>query len=64
MSLILSNTVLGNTNAKHLLRRSCFHYSNEVLENISIMTPSEAIQYLGNESPNIWVEPYDHLPID
>jgi uncharacterized protein (DUF1800 family) len=64
MSLILSNTVLGNTNAKHLLRRSCFHYSNEVLENISIMTPSEAIQYLGNESPNIWVEPYDPLPID
>ncbi|MDC1492446.1 DUF1800 domain-containing protein [Flavobacteriaceae bacterium] len=64
MSLITSTTVLGKKNAKHLLRRACFHYSKDLLDAISIMTPSEALNFLENDQPNTWTEPYDPLPSD
>ena len=64
MSLVQSNSILGNRNAKHLLRRACFHYSKSILDSISLMTPLEAISFLYNDSPNTWVEPYDPLPAD
>ena len=64
MSLITSNSILGKKNAKHLLRRACFHYSKEVLDSISIMTPLEALSFLENYQPNTWTEPYDPLPAD
>ena len=64
MSLTTSNSILGKKNAKHLLRRACFHYSKEVLDSISIMTPLEALNFLENYQPNTWTEPYDHLPAD
>jgi hypothetical protein len=64
MSLTTSNSVLGKKNAKHLLRRACFHYSKEVLDSISIMTATEAMSYLYDHEPDTWVEPYDPLPND
>ena len=64
MALITSTTVLGKKNAKHLLRRACFHYSKDLLDAISIMTPSEALNFLENDQPNTWTEPYDPLPSD
>jgi len=64
MPLTTSNSVLGKKNAKHLLRRACFHYSQEVLDAISIMTPLEALSFLENHQPNTWTEPYDPLPYD
>ena len=64
MSLTTSNSILGKKNAKHLLRRACFHYSKEVLDSISIMTPLEALNFLENYQPNTWTEPYDPLPAD
>ena len=64
MPLTTSNSILGKKNAKHLLRRACFHYSKEVLDNISIMTPLEALSFLENHQPNTWTEPYDPLPYD
>ena len=64
MSLTTSNSILGKKNAKHLLKRACFHYSKEVLDSISIMTPLEALSFLENHQPNTWTEPYDPLPSD
>jgi uncharacterized protein (DUF1800 family) len=64
MPLTTSNSILGKKNAKHLLRRACFHYSKEVLDAISIMTPLEALSFLENHQPNTWTEPYDPLPYD
>jgi hypothetical protein len=64
MSLTTSNSVLGKKNAKHLLKRACFHYSKEVLDSISIMTATEAMSYLYDHEPDTWVEPYDPLPND
>ena len=64
MSLTQSNSILGNKNAKHLLRRACFHYSKSILDSVSVMTPLEAITFLYNDIPNTWVEPYDPLPAD
>ena len=64
MSLTTSNSILGKRNAKHLLRRACFHYSKEVLDTIEIMTPLEAIDFLFTDHPDTWIEPYDHLPVD
>ena len=64
MSLTTSNSILGKKNAKHLLRRACFHYSKEVLDNVSLMTPLEALSFLENHQPNTWTEPYDPLPTD
>jgi len=64
MSLTTSNSILGKKNGKHLLRRMCFHYSKEILDAISIMTPLEALNFLENHQPNTWIEPYDPLPND
>ena len=64
MSLTTSNSILGKKNAKHLLKRACFHYSKEVLDNVSLMTPLEALSFLENHQPNTWTEPYDPLPTD
>ena len=64
MPLTTSNSILGKKNAKHLLRRACFHYSKEVLDNVSLMTPLEALSFLENHQPNTWTEPYDPLPTD
>jgi len=64
MSLTTSNSILGKKNGKHLLRRVCFHYSKEILDAISIMTPLEALNFLENHQPNTWIEPYDPLPND
>ena len=62
MPLTTSNSILGKKNAKHLLKRACFHYSSEVLDAISIMTATEAMSFLYNHEPDIWTEPYDPLP--
>jgi hypothetical protein len=64
MPLTSSNSVLGERNAKHLLKRACFHYSKEILDSIAIMTPLEALSFLLTDQPDTWVEPYDHLPND
>tara|TARA_Y100000385_G_C13059194_1_gene623469 strand:- start:73 stop:1707 length:1635 start_codon:yes stop_codon:yes gene_type:complete len=64
MPLTTSTSILGRKNAKHLLKRVCFHYSKDVLDSIAIMTPLEALAFLFTDQPDTWIEPYDHLPVD
>ena len=58
-SLSPSTAILGVRKAKHLLRRSCFHYSKTTLDHFSGLTPTQALDELTH---NIWEHPYDWKP--
>jgi len=58
-SLNLSADPLGNRNAKHLLRRSCFQYSKTTLDYFATLTPEQAVSALSYEPTLFWEHPYD-----
>ena len=61
-SLSPSTAVLGVRKAKHLLRRSCFHYSKTTLDFYSGLTPEQALDELAQEPNVFWEHPYDWKP--
>ena len=61
-SLSPSTTVLGIRKAKHLLRRSCFHYNKTTLDYFSGLTPTQALDELIQEPNIFWEHPYDWKP--
>ena len=58
-SLSPSTAILGVRKAKHLLRRSCFHYSKTTLDYFSGLTPTQALDELAQEPAIFWEHPYD-----
>lgn len=60
-SLSPLTSVLGLRRAKHLLRRASFSYSKDTLQDLSIMTPSEALVFLSIDSDDILSDPFDDL---
>ena len=61
-SLAPSTSVLGIRKAKHLLNRSCFHYSKASLNHYASLTPTQAINELSQNTSNTWEHPYDLSP--
>ena len=61
-SLAPSTSVLGIRKAKHLLNRSCFHYSKASLNHYASLNPTEAIIELSQNTSNTWEHPYDPSP--
>ena len=61
-SLAPSTSVLGIRKAKHLLNRSCFHYSKASLNHYATLTPTQAINELSQNTSNTWEHPYDLSP--
>ncbi|GIR57670.1 MAG: hypothetical protein CM15mP65_02510 [Crocinitomicaceae bacterium] len=49
-SLAPSTSVLGIRKAKHLLNRSCFHYSKASLNHYASLTPTQAINELSQNT--------------
>ena len=45
-SLLPNTSVLGNINAKHLLRRSTFKYTKTLIDQFSTLTPQQALDLL------------------
>ena len=62
MSLNPLNSNLGQLRAKHLLRRCLFHYNNDLLNNISNLSATEAVSQLLLDDSVTYSEPYDPLP--
>lgn len=62
-SLSPNTSVLGQKNAKHLLRRSSFVYTQSLLSQFSSLTPSQVLDFLFTELPFVVDLPYDPLPI-
>ena len=60
-SLSPLTSVLGLRRAKHLLRRASFSYSKDTLQDLSIMTPSEALVFLSIDSNDILSDPFEDL---
>lgn len=50
-SLNQNTTVLGNKNARHLLRRSTFVYSKTLINQFSLLTPQQALDLLIVSNP-------------
>ncbi len=50
---------LGKRKAKHLLRRSCFNFSSEKIDEFSALTASQAVELLGQKSVFKLSEPVD-----
>ena len=61
-SLAPSTSVLGIRKAKHLLNRSCFHYSKASLNHYASLTPTQAFNELSQNTSNTWEHPYDLSP--
>ena len=61
-SLTPYNQVLGSRNAKHLLRRATFRFSNEDQLRLAEMTGVDAVNLLLEETTNALLEPYDPYP--
>ncbi len=61
-SLNPSMAVLGPRKAKHLLRRSCFHYNKITLDYFATLTPTQAVEELAQEPTLFWEQPYDWKP--
>ena len=61
-SLNPNTSVLGTVFARHLLRRASFVYSKTIIDQFSVLTPSQALDLLlVNEAP-ILPLPYDPTP--
>lgn len=58
-SLLPNTSVLGNTNAKHLLRRSTFKYTKTLIDQFSALTPQQAMDLLLINNPLTLALPYD-----
>ena len=63
MSLDPLTSNLGQLRAKHLLRRSLFHYNNTLLGEMSNLTAADAIDQLLLDDTISYNEPYDPLPL-
>jgi uncharacterized protein (DUF1800 family) len=61
-SLSPNISLLGLKNARHLLRRASFSYTNALLNQLAVLTPSQAVDLLCIESPLSLSLPYDPLP--
>ena len=61
-SLNLSTAVLGQKNAKHLLRRATFVYSKTLINQFAALTPTQALDLLLVNNPLTLNLPYDPLP--
>lgn len=61
-SLNPSTAILGHRKAKHLLRRSCFHYNKATLDYFATLTPTQAVDELAQEPSLFWEHPYDWKP--
>tara|TARA_S200000501_G_scaffold24187_1_gene20943 strand:+ start:19452 stop:21083 length:1632 start_codon:yes stop_codon:yes gene_type:complete len=64
MSLAPITSNLGVSRAKHLLRRSCFHYNKNLLYTISNLNVDEAFEVLTQDNSIAYTEPYDPKPND
>jgi uncharacterized protein (DUF1800 family) len=58
-SLVAFSQPLGNRRAKHLLRRACFNFSPEKINEFSALTPSQALWALSAPSSPKLYEPID-----
>ena len=58
-SLIAYSLPLGRRKAKHLLRRSCFNFSPEKIDEFANLTPSQALWALSAPSSTKLYEPID-----
>lgn len=61
-SLNPNTNVLGAVFAKHLLRRASFVYSKTIIDQFSVLTPSQALDLLLANEPLILPLPYDPTP--
>jgi uncharacterized protein (DUF1800 family) len=61
-SLNPNTSVLGTVFARHLLRRASFVYSKTVIDQFSVLTPSQALDLLLVDSPLTLSLPYDPQP--
>lgn len=64
MSLSPYTSELGVSKAKHLLRRSCFHYNKTLLYQISSLNVDQALDLLFSDNTISYVQPYDPLPTE
>ena len=64
MSLDPLSSNLGQLRAKHLARRCLFHYNKNLLNNISNLNSTDAIDQLLLDNTITYNEPYDPLPLD
>lgn len=60
-SLNQNTAVLGIINAKHLLRRSTFVYSKTLINQLSVLTPQEALDLLTINNPLYLALPNDPI---
>jgi uncharacterized protein (DUF1800 family) len=58
-SLLPYSEILGKRKAKHLLRRACFNFSPEKINEFAALTPLEALGLLGASSVKKVPEPID-----
>ena len=61
-SLEKHNQPLDSRLAKHLLRRACFHYSQELLNESEGKTPEQVLSILKKNKEFFWDWPYDVVP--
>ena len=61
-SLDQHNGVLGQKNAKHLLRRASFTYHKSLIDQYALLTPNQALNLLLTTSAPLVSLPYDPLP--
>ncbi len=61
-SLSINTAVLGQKNAKHLLRRATFVYSKTLIDQFAVLTPTQALDLLLVNNPLTLNLPYDPLP--
>ena len=54
--------VLGQKNAKHLLRRASFVYTKTLIDQYAVLTPNQALDLLLTTNPLAVQYPYDPLP--
>lgn len=62
-SLNQNTNVLGVVFAKHLLRRASFVYSKTIIDQFSVLTPSQALDLLLENNTQTLPLPYDPTPI-
>lgn len=61
-SLVPYSSSLGNAYAKHLLRRSTFKYTQDLINQFAVLTPTQALDLLLVSDPLTINFPYDPLP--
>ena len=63
-SLIPFNQALGKRKAKHLLRRACFNFTPEKIDEFALLKPLEAVNLLGAAATYKNAEPIDPRATD